>query len=132
MAADDPTALVRRYLEDGQANDTAAFDELFAADFVSHRPNGGEDRGPDGLRAFIAGLHARLPGLETELLELFADGPMVAARIAIRGTWAATGAPFALTEMQLWRVAGGKLAERWYAVNRAGLPRPAPAAPATA
>jgi ketosteroid isomerase-like protein len=130
MAADASTALVRRYLEDGEAGATEAFGELFAADFVSHRPNGGEDRGPDGMRAFIAGLHARISGIETEILELFADGPMVAARLAIRGTWVATGAPIALTETQLWRVAEGKLAERWYAVNRAGLPRPAPAATA--
>jgi ketosteroid isomerase-like protein len=128
MAADGPTALVRHYLEAGQAGDTEAFGELFAADFVSHRPNGGEDRGPAGMQAFIAGLHERISGMEVEILELFADGPMVAARIAIRGTWAATGASIALTETQLWRVAGGKLAERWYAVNRAGLPRPAPAA----
>ena len=125
MSADDPTSLVRRYLESGRSGDLDAFDQIFAPDFVSHRPNGGEDRGPDGMRAFVSGIHKLIPDLTLEILELYADGPMVAARIAIRGTWAQTGAPMSLTEMQFYRVAGGKLAERWYVVNRAGIPRPA-------
>ena len=125
MSAEESMALVRRYLGGG---DVDAFDEIFAADFVSHRPGGGEDRGPDGMKAFVASVRARIPGTTVEVQEMFADGQMVAARLTLRGTWAATGAPITLTEMHLYRIADGKIAERWYAVNRAGLPSsPAPA-----
>ncbi|HEV2123170.1 MAG TPA: ester cyclase, partial [Chloroflexota bacterium] len=84
----------------------------------------GEDRSPEGMKTFIAGLNARIDSMAVEVLELFADGPMVAAQSAIRGTRVATGAPISLTEMQLYRIDAGRIAERWYAVNRAGLPQP--------
>ena len=127
MGAEEHAALVRRYLEEGAVGNVDSFDELFAPDFVSHRPDGGEVRGPEGMKAFITGLHQRIQGLTSDILELYADGQMVAARLALRGVWAPTGTQIALTEMQLYRMADGKIAERWYAVNRAGLPSsPAP------
>jgi ketosteroid isomerase-like protein len=112
MSAELNTALVERYLTVATPDDLAAYDELFAADFVGHRPNGGEVRGPEGMKAFVGSVKERIRGLRVEVLDLFADGPMVAARIALRGTQAATGEPLAITEVQLYRIAGGKIAER--------------------
>jgi ketosteroid isomerase-like protein len=127
MGGEEHAALVRRYLEEGAVGNVDSFDELFAPDFVSHRPDGGEVRGPEGMKAFITGLHQRIQGLTSDILELYADGQMVGARLALSGVWAPTGNPIALTEMQLYRIADGKIAERWYAVDRTGLPSsPAP------
>ena len=55
--------------------------------------------------------------------DLFADGDKVAARITLRGTPAAAGTAVATTEIQLYRIADGQIAERWYAVDRSGSPR---------
>ena len=123
MSDNDGEGLVRRYFAAAEAGDLEVFDALFAPGYVNHRVDGTEDRGPDGMRAFIRGVLARIHGLSVEVHDLFADGDKVAARVTLRGTSAAAGTAVAITEIQLYRIAGGKIAERWYAVDRSGLPR---------
>lgn len=123
MTHDDGAALVRRYFAAAVADDLDVFDDLFAPDYVNHRPDGGENRGPAGMKEFVRGVLERFPGLAVDVQELFADGDKVAARITLRGTSAAAGTAVASTEIQLYRIAGGKIAERWYAVDRSGLAR---------
>jgi ketosteroid isomerase-like protein len=119
----DGTDLVRRYLDAAVAGDVDAFDRIFAADYVNHRPDGQGNRGTAGMKEFIRGVLARIGGLSVEVHDLFADGDTVAAKITLRGTWTATGAPIAITEIQLYRIADGRIAERWYAVDRSALPQ---------
>ena len=117
MTQDDGASLVRRYLDAAVAGDLDGFDALFAADYVNHRPDGDEDRGPDGMQEFVRGVLALIPDLSVEIHDLFADGDTVAARLTLRGTLMPTGAPIALTEIQLYRISGGRIAERWFAVD---------------
>jgi ketosteroid isomerase-like protein len=123
VSDNDGEGLVRRYFAAAEAGDLEVFDALFAPGYVNHRVDGTEDRGPDGMRAFIRGVLARIRGLSVEVHDLFADGDKVAAKITLRGTWTATGTPIAVTEIQLYRVAGGKIVDRWWAVDRSGLPQ---------
>ena len=118
---DNGAALVRRYLEAAAVGDLDAFEVLFAADFVNHRPDGGENRGPDGMREFVRGVLAWITNLSVEVHDLFPDGEYVGARVTLHGTSAAT--PITITEIQLYRVASGKIAERWYTIDRSTLPR---------
>src|SRR5262249_9680926 len=122
VTQDDGTALVRRYFAAAAAGDLDAFDALFAPDYVNHHQDGREDRGPEGMKAFVRGVLGAVGGLSVEVHDLFADGDKVAAKITLGGTWTATGAPIAVTEIQLYRVAGGRITDRWWAVDRAGLP----------
>ena len=117
MAQDDGAALVRRYFEAATAGALDRFDVLFAADYVNHHPDGGEDRGPEGMKEFVRGVLALIPDLSVDVQDLFANGDMVGARITLRGTLPATGTPIALTEIQLYRISGGRIAERWFAVD---------------
>ena len=123
MTQDDGAALVRRYFAAAVADDLDVFEDLFAPDYVNHRPDGGENRGPAGMKEFIRGVLERFPGLAVDVQDLFADGDKVAARITLRGASASTGTAMDITEIQLYRIADGKIAERWYAVDRSGLPR---------
>ena len=85
MAQDDGAALVRRYFEAATAGALDSFDVLFAADYVNHHPDGGEDRGPEGMKEFVRGVQALLPDLSVDVQDLFANGDMVGARITLRG-----------------------------------------------
>ena len=117
MPQDDGVALVRRYFEAAATGAVDRFDVLFAADYVNHHPGGGDDTGPEKMKEFIRGVAALIADLSVELHDLFADGDTVGARLTLRGTAKATGTPIALTEIQLYRISGGKIAERWYAVD---------------
>jgi predicted ester cyclase len=115
MVHDDGVALVRHYLASPSTLDN--FDDLFAADYVNHHPEGGEDSGPEAMKEFVRAVFGLIPDLSVEVQDLFADGGTVAARLTLRGTLAATGAPITMTEIQMYRIAGGRIVERWYAVD---------------
>ena len=130
MSDNDGEGLVRRYFAAAEAGDLEVFDALFAPGYVNHRVDGNAARGPDGMRAFIRGVLARIRGLSVEVHDLFADGDKVAAKITLRGTWTATGTPIAVTEIQLYRVAGGKIAEEWFCGDYLGMMQQIGAIPA--
>lgn len=117
MAEGDGTALVRQYFDAVVAGDLDAFDLIFASDYVNHQPGGSEDHGPDGMKAFVGAVRAWIPDLSVESQDLFAHGDVVAARITLSGTSAPTGTPVFLTELQLYRIAQGRIVERWFAAD---------------
>ncbi len=86
-----------------QRRDAAAVDRLYAPDYIQHNP--GIPQGRDALRALVANLSPDVyyePGL------MVAEGDFVAIHGRIRG-WA--DKPQAVID--LFRIAGGKLAEHW-------------------
>jgi predicted ester cyclase len=79
------------------------------------------------MRAFVAGVRRELPDLEMSVDvvfadDAFADGVRVGALVTLRGTSARLGRPVAFREIHVYRIADGKLAERWFAVERAAFP----------
>ena len=126
VAADSNRLLVLRYLEEvvTQRNPAAA-DELFTADFriAPHI----ETPGPDGVRDFVARLRAAFPDLIVALEQSLAEGDLVATHLTLRGThrgeWrgiAPTGKTVEFREMQVYRIAGGRIAERWFVLDLLG------------
>ena len=117
MAQNDGSALVRQYLEAAVAGALDCFDDLFAKDYVNHHPDGGEDSGPEAMKEFIRGVLALIPDLSVEVQDLFTDSDTVGARLTLRGTLVSTGTPITMTEIQMYRISSGRIAERWYAVD---------------
>ena len=112
-------ALVRAYFDAASAGDVGALDGIVAEDFVNHAPNGTVEHGRDALKAFLTRVFARCPGLVVHVHRLFASGDCVGASITLE--WrGADGRPATLDEVQIYRAAGGRLAERWYVVDAAG------------
>jgi steroid delta-isomerase-like uncharacterized protein len=119
MSAVENKALVRRYYEDlWNRRDIAIADELFAPAF---RIFPEADPGPEGVRRFYARLLAVLPDLAVRVHDLLAaERDTVVARFTITGTQQgeflgvpASGKPVAITEITIWRIAKGKIVERW-------------------
>ena len=98
----------------------AAADEHLAPDFIDHAAPPGTPRGPEAARQAMARLHHALPDVWVRLEDVVAEGDRVAVRAVWRGTHlgpflgrAPTGAKVTITGMVFWRVANGRLAERW-------------------
>jgi steroid delta-isomerase-like uncharacterized protein len=127
----NPTSIVRRALEHVfQATDPAAVDALYAPEFVNHLPPslGQAARGREGVRRFAARWHTAFPDLRNTVEDLLADGDRVVARWVVRGThqgelWGLppTGRPVTLPILAIFRVAGGRIAEEWLALDTLSL-----------
>jgi predicted ester cyclase len=69
------------------------------------------------MRQFVRAVLEWIPDLSVEVQDLFAHADVVGARITLSGTAAATGTPVSLTEIQLYRIANNRIAERWFAAD---------------
>jgi steroid delta-isomerase-like uncharacterized protein len=114
-------AVVRRNTEEVQSRgDFAAFDELFADDFVDHTTQ--PDMTPDkaGVRKLYTYLRAAFPDFHAEIHFQLADGDRVTTFKTYHGTLEGTFLGVAPTHrkvhfdsVDVMRVRGGKITEHW-------------------
>jgi steroid delta-isomerase-like uncharacterized protein len=117
--------LVREHYEQlVNRKNLAAADVQLAPDFIDHAAPPGTPRGPEAARLAMAGLHHALPDVWVTLEDVVAEGDRVAVRATWRGTHQGTfqgltpsGRKVTLTGMVFWRVANGRIAERWATVD---------------
>jgi steroid delta-isomerase-like uncharacterized protein len=71
---------------------------------------------------------AAFPDFAVTVEDAVAEGDKVALRVTIRGTHQGalmgtppTGKPIAISGMSLWRIADGKIVERWESADMLGL-----------
>ncbi len=131
MGAEENKAAFRRTYEEifNQGNSAAA-DELIAADFVDREEHPGNVPGPDALRTVATMLRTAFPDLHFTIEELIADGDLVAGRMTMRGTHdgplmgvPATGRQVQQTHMHFVRFRDGKAVEHWGLRDDVGLMR---------
>lgn len=122
-------AVVRRFTTQGcVAGKLDVIDEVFADDFVNHDPMPGHDAGREGMRQTIAMLNDGLSDRKMVLDEYRSADDTVVENAAVGAihTGEILGVPASGTEVmvrsiEIWRVAGGKITERWGVVDVAGL-----------
>src|SRR4029450_7968063 len=85
MPAEDPRAVIRRWVEAWNAQDLDAAEELLAPEFVRHDANL-PDVGPQAERQHIADNVVACADLHFEIEQLIAEGDLVAARYLVQGT----------------------------------------------
>ena len=119
MAMQTNKAQARRLLEEVFP---AGLEVIVAPDLVDHSPVPGQPPGVQGVHHVLRGLHAGYADLQVTVDDLIREGERVAARWTLRGRH--TGNPFgeeppgATGEtgiMVVFRLADGKIAERWAA-----------------
>jgi predicted ester cyclase len=129
MSDEDNKSVVRR-LEEGVFNQgrLELADDLVAADAVNHSPLPGELPGPEGIRQTYAIMKAAFEDFHVTVEQLLAERDMVAERLTISGTHTGeylsippTGRRFSVEELNIYRVAQGKIAERWGVVDQFGI-----------
>ncbi len=111
--------LVRQFIAETDAQNFAAYDQLWMDDVVAHFPNGIDmDRQTveENERAFAVAF----PDASRSIDQLLAEGDRVVLRETLRGTHngpfgdiPATGSPIEITANVIYRIAGGKIAESW-------------------
>ncbi len=97
--------------------DLSAIDRNMSADFYDHDGPGGKPVDREGDRAMMAAMHEAMPDIEVEVRSAIAEGDLVMVRNVWTGTNAQTGKRMEFHGFVLWRIADGKIAERWATVT---------------
>ena len=121
MTLDANKALIRRlFTEVIPSGDPAAMRGVIAADFVDHDPLPGQPAGGAGGEYVVSTLHTAHPDLRFTVDDLVAEADRVTVRWTMRGTNTgpllgrpATGRAVVLAAIAIFRIADGRIAERW-------------------
>lgn len=127
--SDEDIAVVRRFTAQGCVGGRlGVIDEVFAEDFVNHDPMPGHDTGRDGMRQTIALLNDGLSDRKMLFDEYRSVGDAVVENATVGAIHTgemlgvpASGAEVKVRSIEIWRVTGGKIAERWGVVDIDGL-----------
>ena len=120
MSTADNASIVRRWFAEYNRGNLAVAGELVAPDLINHDAPPDLPPGREGYLRYIADVRAGLPDLRVTIEDLLADGDRVAVRLTLRGTHrgdlsglAPTGKQVTLPQLNLFRLAGGRIVERW-------------------
>jgi uncharacterized protein YbjT (DUF2867 family)/predicted ester cyclase len=113
--------VVRRVFEDViPAGDRDAMRALMAPGFVDHDPLPGQPAGAEAGAYVVDTMHGAHPDLRFAIDDLVAEGDRVTVRWTLRGTNTGpllgrppTGRPVELKAIVIFRLAAGRLVERW-------------------
>jgi len=106
------------------SHDVSRLDEIKAANYVNH--NAFAEPGLEGSRKVLGAIIAGVPDLKVTAEDVFvsADGSRVVGRYRYEGThtgnllgYPATGRPFVMRSIDIWRVEHGRFVEHWDELN---------------
>lgn len=112
------------FAEIASGHDVARFEEIVAPNYVNH--NAFAEPGREGVKKVFAAMRAGVPDLKVLAEDVFvsADGSRVVGRYRYEGThtgnflgYPATGRPFAMRSIDIWRVENGRFVEHWDELN---------------
>jgi steroid delta-isomerase-like uncharacterized protein len=137
MSTEDNKAVFRRWCEVISQNQLDLVQEIIAADEVDHALPPGVPAGREGVKQVFRLLHTAFPDLQIEIEDLIAEDDQVVGRVAARGTHqgeflgiAPTGKPVSFNAINVVRIAGGKIVERWSQADNLALLQQLGAVPA--
>jgi steroid delta-isomerase-like uncharacterized protein len=103
-------------------------DELVAQDVVDHDPAPGQPPGREGMKQFVTELRTAFPDLQLAIENVVAEGEYVAFNYTINGTHQGefmgiepTGKQVSVKAMEMVRIAGGQMVDRWGNTDQLGL-----------
>jgi predicted ester cyclase len=109
--------VIRHFEEFVNRKDLGAIDRNVSPDFVDHDGPGGKQIDRAGDRAMMAAMHMHMPDLKVEVRDALADGDKVVVRNVWTGTNRETGQRIEFHGFVLWRIANGRIVERWATVT---------------
>ena len=121
-------AIVRRLIEGFNRGDLDVFDELGAPDLVNHSAPPGIPPTREGWKQGAAMFRAAFPDLHIHIEAEIAEGDLVTTRFTGHGTHQgelmgipATGKEVTVSGINIARIAGGKIMERWEEFDMMGM-----------
>ena len=139
--ADTNETVVRRFIEDAfNGRDLDLLDAIVAERFTNYDPPfPGLPAGRSGLKQALAGFWSAFPDMRATTVHLVADEDKVATVVALKGTHRGelmglppTGREVNVRVIEIFRLAGGQLTERWGVVDKTALMTQLGAVPAAA
>ena len=120
--------VVRQHREVWSRGKLEAIPEIFAPTFVGHHPGRPDWIGPNGVREAVNTIRTAFPDFSESIEDIIVGGDKVVTRFTASGTHlgmfrdrAPTGRRVAIEEIGIFRIAGGKIAEKWGLIDRLGL-----------
>jgi steroid delta-isomerase-like uncharacterized protein len=131
MSIEEHKTLVNRAVGAFNRGDLDAVDRLFAPDYVDHdRSRADLPPGPAGVKQAWKLFRTAFPDLQATIEDVVAEGDKVAVRGSIRGTHQGelmgippTGRSVTVTLIDVNRIEGGRLVERWAEADMLGMLR---------
>ena len=125
MAEEENKTIARRFNDEvWDKGDEAALEELFAEDAVDHGAIPGQPPGREGHKYQVRLFRSAVPDLHVTAEDIFSEGDKVAYRWTGRGTHegelmgiAPTGNAVTFRGIDVLRIEGGKVVERWSEYN---------------
>jgi steroid delta-isomerase-like uncharacterized protein len=118
-------ALIRRFCEVVNTRNMAAVEDFvegsFATNYVAYENSKpGTSVSHRGIKQYLKRFYAVMPDLSITVEDLIAEGDKVVIRWTMRGTHTGefmgsppTGNPLTVKAMECFRIAGGRIVERW-------------------
>ena len=126
MSTEENKALVCRYWQASNEHNVDILDELMTTDYVQHGTTG--DTSLQDLKASNTMIIAAFPDITATIDDIIAEGDRVVARMTISGTHKGefrgippTGKTAVITEMSIYQISEGKIAEGWGVSDMLGL-----------
>jgi len=127
--SEENKAIARRFFKEvWNEGNLSAIDELAAANYEDHNQPPGMPSGIEGVKQTIAMYQTAFPDTRMTVEDEFAQGDRVVIRWTARGTHTGelmgippTGKQVTVTGIDVYRVAGGKLVERWGEFDQMGM-----------
>jgi predicted ester cyclase len=127
MSVEENKGLIRRYFEEiDELGDESVLDRYLAADFVDHSPSPGCTPDLEGMKAAFRMFASGSPGTH-RIDDMVAEGDKVVVRVTGQGVHSgelfgipATHREFTASGITIFRIAGGKIAERWVEIDMLG------------
>ncbi|HYN93029.1 MAG TPA: ester cyclase [Pilimelia sp.] len=122
-------ALMRSGFDALHRGDLDALAELVAEDFIANLPGLPEPlHGRETWQAGVQVMRDGFPDLQVDLEDIFGAGDKVAVRVRFRGTHTGpfqgippTGRSVSFSSIEIYRLAGEKIAEEWVSPDLMGL-----------
>ena len=131
MSREADKAIIRRFFEEVvNRRNYDVVDEVIAPDFVLHSAVLGEVRGAAAYKESVVAVMSPGDGFQVEIGDLVAgENGHLTVRLTYHGRdnggllrgQSATGRPFAMTALYLWRLENGKAVELWQEADRLGM-----------
>jgi predicted ester cyclase len=116
--------VIRRLFAEVDGGNVGAAADYYAADYVDHTPSAIREQagGREGIRLALAVFQKAFPDTRHTIEDLVSEGDKVVARISARATHTGelfghppTGKVVTLAGITIYRLVGGRIAERWAA-----------------
>ena len=128
MSSQGKDLVLRHHEEVWSKGNLDAVDELYAPDFVGHHPRMPDWVGPEAVKQAVQTMRGAFPDFTESVEDVIGEGDRIVTRFTSSGTHlgmlrgiAPTGKRIAMAEIGIFRVAGGKIAEKWGLFDRLGM-----------